>query len=66
MVFFNETSDLVNVIIKFSDLGPKEKITALWPGEIKEDFYEFKIENKNPEEAKKEVLEKLKSAFKKQ
>jgi phosphoesterase RecJ-like protein len=64
MVFFNETSNLVNVMIKFSELGPKEKVAALWPGEIKEDTYEFKIENTDAQEAKREVLDKLKAALK--
>jgi hypothetical protein len=66
MVFFNETNKLVNVMIKFSDTVSKEKITSLWPGKIKDDFYEFEIENTNAEEAKNEVLEKLKSVLKEQ
>jgi nanoRNase/pAp phosphatase (c-di-AMP/oligoRNAs hydrolase) len=64
MVFFRESNERTNVTIKFSDSTLKERIISLYPGELKDNLFEFKIENKSAEEAKKDVLEKLRSAFK--
>ena len=63
MVFFNETDKVLGVIMKFSETAQKEKVSSLWPGEVRDTIYKFRLENKDINEAKQEVLEKLRSAL---